>query len=380
MALFCVACQHRLIFWGCSRGQLASLRLGRLDILVNYNKKREVYAMKQRLPIAVLIPVIAALCYGGWALAQQAPTTEIVGGPGGNAFLDAQPAQGARVVEVQVRSGDHVDSMQLVYALYDGRTVMGPRHGGSGGGLSVFHLDADEYLLGISGRSGSYVDSIQFQTNKRTSPVFGGRGGDRDFRVDVPENAQVTGLAGRSGKYLDAIGLSFAYVRHGGFSGFGSAPQPGQTSLAGGSGGTAFFDDEVPAGAAIAEVRIQSGEFVDSVQMSYILPDGRSFEAARHGGAGGQAEVFRLDPGEFIVAISGRCGTYVDSLRIHTNRRTSMLFGGRGGDRDYRIDVPDGNQATGFMGRSGSYIDAIGLTYARSFAQQRRYRGDRRNR
>jgi jacalin-like lectin domain-containing protein len=336
--------------------------------------------MKQRLLIAGLISIVVTLCGSGWAVAQQAPSTEVVGGPGGNAFSDPEPAQGTLVVEVQVRSGDHVDSVQLVYMLSDGRIVMGPQHGGSGGGLSVFHLDADEYLIGISGRSGSYIDSIRFQTNKRTSPTFGGSGGSRDFRVDVPANAQLTGLAGRAGNYLDAIGLTFIPIRRGFYSGFGSAPQPGQTSLTGGSGGTVFVDGDVPAGASIVEVRVWAGDYVDSVQMIYNLPNGRSLEAVRHGGDGGRAASFRLEQGEYIVGLSGRCGTYVDSLRIHTNTRTSQLFGGSGGDRDLQIDVPDGNQATGFVGRSGTYLDAIGLTYARTPPPQDRFRERRRNR
>ena len=335
--------------------------------------------MKARLLIAGLISIVAALCGSGWAVAQQAPATEIVGGPGGDAFSDPDPGRGARVVEVQVRSGEQVDSVQLVYALSDGRTVMGPQHGGAGGELSVFHLDADEYLVGISGRSGSHIDSIRFQTNKRISPAFGGRGGSRDFRVDVPANAQTTGLAGRAGNYLDAIGLTFIPIRRL-FSAFGSAPQPGQTSLAGGSGGTDFVDGDIPAGTRIVEVRVEAGNVVDSVQMIYNLPDGRLLEAARHGGGGGRAASFHLEQGEYIVGLSGRCGIYVDSLRIHTNTRTSQLFGGSGGDRDFRIDVPDGNQATGFIGRSGTYLDAIGLTYARTLDPQRRFRERQRDR
>ena len=337
-------------------------------------------AIKRKLLIAGLLSIVAALCGGGWAIAQQAPATEIVGGPGGNAFSDPEPAQGARVIEVQVRSGDHVDSVQLVYMLSDGRTVMGPQRGGGGGGLSVFHLDADEYLIGISGRSGDYIDSIRFETNERTSPTFGGSGGSRNFRIDVPANAQVAGLAGRAGQYLDAIGLTILPIRRGSFSSFGGTPQPGQTSLAGGSGGTGFLDDEIHSGARIVEVRVEAGDFIDSVQMIYSLPNGRPIEAVRHGGEGGRAASFRLEPGEYIVGLSGRCGSYVDSLRIHTNMRTSQLFGGRGGEREFRIDVPDGNQAIGFMGRSGMYLDAIGLTYARTFAPQHGFHDHRRDR
>ncbi len=340
--------------------------------------------MKNRLflttLVAGLITIVAALCGAGTAWAQQAPATEIVGGPGGSAFLDAAPPPGARVVEVRVRSGQYVDSVQLVYMLSDGHSVVGPRHGGNGGNLSVFRLDADEYLIGVSGRTGSYIDSIEFQTNKRTSPTFGGNGGNRDFQVEVPDNTRVVGFAGRDGQYLDAIGLTFVRMRRGIFSGPGGAPQPGETSVAGGSGGTPFADGDVPAGTRVVEVRIHSGSYIDSIQMIYNIPDGRVLEADRHGGNGGRPARFQLAPGEYIVGISGRCGTYVDSVRIHTNRRTSRLFGGNGGDREYRINIPEGNQVAGFVGRSGNYLDAIGLIYQRIRGPQRRYRDRDRDR
>ena len=336
--------------------------------------------MKNKLLIAGLMAIAAILFVGGPAIAQQATVTDVVGGPGGSAFMDPAPEQGARVVELQVHSGEYVDSVQLVYMLGDGRTAMGALHGGPGGQLAVFHLDADEYLIGASGRGGEFIDSIEFQTNKRTTPTYGGNCGRRDFRVDVPPNSQITGFAGRAGQYLDAIGLTFTPLRRRVFSGFGGAPQPGQTTLAGGSGGTEFVDADVPAGGRIVEVRIHAGEYLDSIQMVYAMPDGRPLEAARHGGEGGRGMSFRLDQREYIVALSGRCGTYVDSLRIHTNKRTSELFGGRGGEREFRIDVPNDNQATGFMGRSGEYLDAIGLTYARKWSPYDRDRNRDRDR
>jgi len=46
--------------------------------------------MKRKLLIAGLLSIVAALCGGGWAVAQQVPATEIVGGPGGNAFADPE--------------------------------------------------------------------------------------------------------------------------------------------------------------------------------------------------------------------------------------------------------------------------------------------------
>jgi Jacalin-like lectin domain len=333
--------------------------------------------MKRKLFVTGLLAIIATLCAGGPAVAQEAPSTEIAGGSGGHSFLDPEPEPGTRVVEAQVRSGEYVDSVQLVYMLRDGRTITGPKHGGEGGALSVFHLDADEYLVGISGHTGSYIDSIQFLTNKRTSPLFGGHGGGRDFHIDVPANAQVTGFTGRAGEYLDAIGLTFAPLRRR-FFGASEDERAGQTPLACGPGGGAFVDSDIPEEARIVEVQVHAGEYVDSVQIIYSFPNGRPLEGAKHGGGGGRTATFRLEPGEYIVGISGRCGTYVDSLRIHTNRRVSQPFGGGGGDREFRIDVPQGKQATGFAGRSGEYVDAIGLTYEWTPDPEFRFSGERR--
>jgi hypothetical protein len=111
---------------------------------------------------------------------------------------------------VRIRAGDLVDAVQVMYALPDGRTSAGPRHGGRGGREYTFSLDGDEYITGISGRYGDLIDSIRIHTNKRTSPVFGGTGGSSDFRIDVPQGGQAIGFVGRSGARVDAIGLSYS--------------------------------------------------------------------------------------------------------------------------------------------------------------------------
>ena len=111
---------------------------------------------------------------------------------------------------MRVRAGDRVDAVQVIYALSDGRTSAGPRHGGGGGRENTFTLDSDEYIIGISGRYGDVLDSLRIHTNKRTSPTFGGAGGSNDFRIDVPSGSQAIGFVGRSGNTVDAIGLSSA--------------------------------------------------------------------------------------------------------------------------------------------------------------------------
>jgi hypothetical protein len=296
------------------------------------------------------------------ALAQQS-SSGIFGGGGGNAFSDPAQRAGARVLEVRVWSGEWVDAVQLTYALQDGSTWAGTKHGGSGGRLSAFQLDSDEYITGLSGRYGKYIDSIRIHTNKRTSDLLGGRGGNQDLKIDVPGGYQGIGFTGRAGLYLDAVGLLYVPIPQ---------AQAGKTSIAGGRGGSEFTDTGIPSGARIVEIRVRAGERLDGIQVVYQMPNGTTGEGTWHGGQGGRSVSFRLDSGEYLTGISGRCGTYVDSIRFHTNQRTSDTFGGRGGNRDFKMDVPAGTQATGFTGRSGIYVDAIGLTYSTSGSTPRR--------
>ena len=61
-----------------------------------------------------------------------------------------------------------------------------------------------------------------------------------------------------------------------------------------------------------------------------------------------------------MTEIHGRSGTFVDSLVIITSTGHTYSFGGGGGPT-FRYVVPPNRSITGFCGRSGIYIDAIGV-------------------
>lgn len=318
--------------------------------------------------IACLSMFVAAILFSGGTLGfpQQYSTTQIAGGSGGNGYSDFQLPSRARVAEVRIRAGDTIDAVQVVYGLPDGHTVAGQQHGGMGGRPATLLLDSDEYIIGLAGRFGDTIDSLRIVTNKRTSQTFGGRGGDRDFRVDVPSGSQAIGFTGRSGDTVDAIGLVYAPLprRRNIFSTNPTMPgQSNQTQLAGGRGGRPFADQELASGVRISEVIVRAGDAIDGIQAVYALADGSYEDGDQHGGSGGRRYSFRLDSDEYIIGLSGRYGDTIDSIRIITNKRTSQTFGGGGGDRDFRLDVPRGSQAIGFTGRSGDTVDAIGLVY-----------------
>lgn len=133
------------------------------------------------------------------------------GGEGGYPFAEYAIPDGARIAAIRVLSGWYVDSMQLVYADAAGNETPMETVGGAGLHFAerenLFVLDADEYLVGISGTSGQYVDNIRFHTNKRESDMFGGRGGENAFSFMADAGSQVIGFFGRADWYLDAIGV-----------------------------------------------------------------------------------------------------------------------------------------------------------------------------
>jgi hypothetical protein len=130
----------------------------------------------------------------------------------------------------------------------------------------------------------------------------------------------------------------------------------------GGKGG-AVFDE--PAGFAeaqvnnIAELRVRSGAYIDSIQVVYITPR----QSVQHGGNGGTLSVFRLEPDEYITVLGGKYGDYVDSLYIQTSKGRNQRWGGSGGNAQFIYRAPKGSWIGGFLGRSGNYLDAIGVYF-----------------
>jgi hypothetical protein len=129
---------------------------------------------------------------------------------------------------------------------------------------------------------------------------------------------------------------------------------------AGGEGGTEFADKELPEGASVVGVKIRHGRWIDGIELLYRTADGKEEGLGWHGGEGGEEETFRLEEGEYITGITGKAGTYIDSLTIVTNKRRSKTYGGDGGDAAFDLRGACGLVA-GFYGRSGPYLDRIGI-------------------
>lgn len=129
----------------------------------------------------------------------------------------------------------------------------------------------------------------------------------------------------------------------------------------GGSGGKDFRDG-VGSNGRITQVKVRSGQYIDSIQLK--IHNG-IFEEQRDpiGGSGGTDQPpLNLDPDEYIISLSGTSGTNVDSLAIHTNKGKVLQCGGGGGE-PFGYPQFNGHEICGFFGRAGSLIDAIGVVY-----------------
>lgn len=134
-------------------------------------------------------------------------TSPLFGGTGGNEFDDyrSAPTRIVRMVSLNLRSGENMDSIQATYLLDDGRIWTGPTHGGGGGTSSQVNLSGQD-LIAVLLRTGKLVDQTQFVAKAGNNTFvygpFGGTGGGAHSIV-----GQIVALYGRSGDYLDAIGV-----------------------------------------------------------------------------------------------------------------------------------------------------------------------------
>ena len=129
----------------------------------------------------------------------------------------------------------------------------------------------------------------------------------------------------------------------------------------GGPGGHAFSD--LYPGARIVEVRVRAGAYIDGVGLVYQVGSKR-VEGPWHGGKGGNLSSFKLQENEWITAIGGRSGQYVDSFQIQTNLNRKQRWGGKGGSHRYYYKTPSGGRLAGLWGRSGRFVDAIGPAFS----------------
>jgi len=291
------------------------------------------------------------------------------GGSGGAPFSDRSSVPSrARLVAVEVHAHNVVDAVRCIFRKRSGELLELERHGGSGGQVHRLELADGEHITRVSGRYANLVDSVTIATNFRPDALrAGGRGGAASFSYEAGAGLEIAGLTGRAGTFIDALGVVFRRPAAGG------APAPVfRCGPTGGGDGTPF--DTLEGRGATARpvrIRIRADRFLDAIQVDY-REGGRTSTGERHGGGGGNPAELRLGRNEYVTSVSGRRGSLVDYIVIDTNQRKRALSAGyrlryfeprSPFNAEYRFDAPEGCEIAGFFGRSGSYVDALGVIY-----------------
>ncbi|KAL4629028.1 hypothetical protein ACB092_05G279500 [Castanea dentata] len=249
------------------------------------------------------------------------------------------------------------------------------KFGGTGEGWKTDKISLnwpEEYLTSISGTVADLwqhiiIRSLSFKTNKGT--VYGPYGvvTGQPFSYST-EGGVIVGFHGRSGTLLDAIG---AYVK---------IPQKKQDNTLkmvlpvprgpgpwGGHGGMEWDDGVFP---AIRELHLYVGDSViHAIRVSYQSKDGESVLSQKHGGEGGEPiDPIKLEVSkEFLIRIAGFYGPVegsgsfkaLRSITFYTNKAKYGPYGDEIGQA-FTSSVAPG-RVVGFHGRSGAYLDAIGV-------------------
>jgi hypothetical protein len=135
------------------------------------------------------------------------------GGGGGSIDRGFQKIDAVDHVVVAIGSSKSGNFVAGIEFHYQSETLA--RFGGSGtvSDAKLFNLNPDEYIAGISGQCGAFVDSVRIMTRnsvtgmERSSDLFGGQGGPNEYIYFVEQGNSITGLWGRAGAGIDAIGV-----------------------------------------------------------------------------------------------------------------------------------------------------------------------------
>lgn len=129
------------------------------------------------------------------------------GGMGGEPFCDDVTPNECRVIAVRIYAGERVHGIQIVHETCDGMQHTFPLHGQARGDCHLFEIAPDEFITTVRGGYDTQVASIYVQTNKQTSPPFGGAGGESAYQYQAPSGTEIVGFCGRADDALHAIGV-----------------------------------------------------------------------------------------------------------------------------------------------------------------------------
>ncbi|MTV49013.1 jacalin-like lectin domain protein [Heliobacillus mobilis] len=129
-----------------------------------------------------------------------------------------------------------------------------------------------------------------------------------------------------------------------------------KSPLFGGTGG-GYFEDNLTEIVQLIKVDIYSGTYIDSIRYTFKDVYGNTRDITHGGGGGSLAANIILAEDEYINFVSIKFGNVIDHLELETNKGRHFYAGGTGGGKPVEFS----GRISGFYGRAGSLIDAIGF-------------------
>jgi hypothetical protein len=126
----------------------------------------------------------------------------------------------------------------------------------------------------------------------------------------------------------------------------------------GGTGGSMFYFEEID-GMKLVGLGVLFDTRITGIAGYYKDSRGGTYVRNSNPQGGGFYKHIPLADNEYITAIGGTAGRYVNSLSITTNQRCYPEFGKPSGQRFF-ASVRSGYRIYSFFGRSGKYLDKIG--------------------
>jgi hypothetical protein len=278
----------------------------------------------------------------------------------GNPWDDGKVARGKVLRTIHLRANTGIDGIQMQYGepSDQAESLQCPYHGGSGTDR-YFRLEPGEHIIRIDLTAGSdHIERLRFTTNRagRQSEQFGSNRGT-DHVVTPPEGYVLHHISGRSDGYLNAVRFYFWIPPTETFVPGGL----GTVSMAGPPIGNAFDDSKAAEGKVLRTIHLRANTAVDGIQCIYgERGDPQdNIDLPYHGGSGTD-RYFRLEPGEYIVKVSGRFGSdHIEHLSFTTNKNNRTEGFGTNNGTTFVHNAPAGKCLHYFSGRSDGYLNAV---------------------
>ncbi len=184
-----------------------------------------------------------------------------------------------------------------------------------------------------------------------TQPTYGGSGGGAYQDINVGSAANATSSTTSSSTAVSGSASASVQSK--------SSPTVSGSSTVASSVNTSGLPLPLSDLPVITSITLWGGDWMNQIQVNYASLSGAA--VFTHGAnGGGESSPLSLTTGEFINAISGIEGEYINQLKFSTTAETSLCWPTKpNSSGSFSWALPSGCVLVGFQGRSGSYLNSL---------------------